>query len=101
MTSMALLTGLVVGIFMNGMIAVTFNDVKANSSYGWVWSLSYSRWAGELLLVAELEAAYEDQYQLLLIETENSKNGIVDDDRLAAVRIEEDRPNVSDISLST
>ncbi|KAK3243567.1 hypothetical protein CYMTET_46788 [Cymbomonas tetramitiformis] len=65
MTLVTVLVSLVIGIFMNGTIGLYFTNVKKND-LDWLWACSYSRWANEALLVAELKEASKEPYQDLL-----------------------------------
>ena len=66
MTLAAVLFSLVVGIFINGTIAVVYADVKSRKVMMAIWTASFSRWAQELLVVGELDGSIKHEYQKLL-----------------------------------
>jgi len=66
MTIVTVLIALVVGIFVNGLIGIFYKDV-VTGGLSPLWSVSFSRWAGEALLVGELESNMSELYQKLLV----------------------------------
>jgi len=67
MTLVTVLVSLVLGIFVNGLIGVFYADIK-DQGLAVIWSMSFSRWAGELLLVGELEASMDELYHRLFVQ---------------------------------
>mmetsp|Transcript_48717 Transcript_48717/g.93204 ORF Transcript_48717/g.93204 Transcript_48717/m.93204 type:complete len:1065 (-) Transcript_48717:631-3825(-) len=70
MTLATVLFSLVLGIFLNGTIGLLYANVKSTGGVMLgLWTMSFSRWAQELLVVGELEASKKFAYQDYLVQT--------------------------------
>lgn len=65
----AVLTALVMSIFLNGTIGVTLAQANAMGAARLVWRVMFTRWGQELLLVGELKASTHHTYQLVIIKS--------------------------------
>ena len=69
------MSSLVSCIFVNGIIGLRYNDVKALGAT-WFWAMSPGRWMVEGILVGELRVHTDKAYQELIIRTTLGDTGL-------------------------